>query len=111
MKRLFERHPRAILLTAIALIVVFFISTIGFDLQKLAPDSPVALLEELQRHYPDKNIEEQLANKYWAKYRGVRTDKFFGQFGPLGPWGAREHYLRHGKFENREWPEEPKQPR
>jgi len=56
--------------------------------------------------YPDEAKERRLANKYWAKYQDVRDNSYFGKHGRLGIYGAREHYLRHGRkeFPGRIWP-------
>ena len=43
----------------------------------------------------------QLARDYWLRYPDVRTHPFFGEDGPLGTTGAREHYRQHGRREGR----------
>jgi hypothetical protein len=44
------------------------------------------------------------AETYWAHYPDVANDPYFGRNGPLGIFGAREHYDRHGRREGRVWP-------
>mgnify|MGYP001815005776 FL=1 len=45
--------------------------------------------------------ELELAKAYWLRYTDVRTHPFFGEEGPLGITGAREHYRQHGRREGR----------
>lgn len=55
----------------------------------------------LQDHAPDLQTERDLAHDYWHRYPDVRTDPYFGEKGPAGIFGAREHYRLHGKSEGR----------
>ncbi len=50
------------------------------------------------------NLEKSWAEEYWRKNPDVRADPVYGENGKLGVFGAREHYLKHGKREGREWP-------
>ena len=45
------------------------------------------------------------AEAYWDRYRSVARDEYFGRNGKFGIYGARTHYLRHGRYEGRTWPE------
>lgn len=45
------------------------------------------------------------AEAYWDAYPGVARDEAFGRNGKFGLYGARTHYLRHGRYEGRTWPE------
>lgn len=47
--------------------------------------------------------EVALAEAYWRRNPDVAADRFFGRAGILSPHGAREHWLRHGRRENRRW--------
>ncbi len=48
--------------------------------------------------------ERQQAEAYWRTYPDVENHPYFGKNGPLGIFGAREHFRRHGKQEGRRWP-------
>lgn len=56
---------------------------------------------------PDMDAAEmrRQAEAYWGRYRDVANDAHFGRNGELGLYGARTHYLRHGRYEGRTWPE------
>ncbi len=45
------------------------------------------------------------AEAYWTRYKDVGRNEHFGRNGELGLYGARTHYLRHGRYEGRQWPE------
>ena len=45
------------------------------------------------------------AEAYWDLYPGVAADEYFGRNGKFGLYGARTHYLRHGRYAGRTWPE------
>ena len=45
------------------------------------------------------------AEAYWTRYKDVGRHDHFGRNGELGLYGARTHYLRHGRYERRQWPE------
>lgn len=49
----------------------------------------------------DRSLEQQLAKAYWLRYEDIRSDSFFGENGPGGIYGAREHYQLHGRHEGR----------
>lgn len=64
----------------------------------------------------DRSLERQLAKAYWLRYEDVRSDSFFGENGPGGIYGAREHYQLHGRHEGRIFgpliePEDPEKER
>ncbi len=42
-----------------------------------------------------------LAEAYWLRYPDIRNHHFFGENGPNGLAGAREHYRQHGRYEGR----------
>lgn len=41
------------------------------------------------------------AEAYWDRYPDIREHYYFGEHGPLGLDGARQHYLQHGRREGR----------
>jgi len=49
----------------------------------------------------DSREQRQLARAYWQRYEDVRTDAYFGENGPNGIYGARDHFTLHGKREGR----------
>jgi hypothetical protein len=73
--------------------------------------SPVftpALVEEnryvrqyIQEQAPDYQEVNRLARAYWKRYPDVRNHKYFGKNGPMGIFGAREHFEQHGRREGR----------
>ncbi|OGR17101.1 MAG: hypothetical protein A2X81_12765 [Desulfobacterales bacterium GWB2_56_26] len=50
---------------------------------------------------PDSEKERLLADSYWRRYRDVREDAYWGENGPMGIWGPRDHYRQHGRKEGR----------
>ncbi len=56
---------------------------------------------------PEMDIAEvrRQAEAYWDRYPNVANNWHFGRNGELGIYGARTHYLRHGRYEGRVWPE------
>ena len=56
---------------------------------------------------PEEDAEEvrRRAEIYWTAYPDVAVDDYFGRGGKMGIYGARTHYQKHGRFENRIWPE------
>jgi hypothetical protein len=62
-------------------------------------------LAALGREFPDRAAEQALAAKYWADNPDVRDHFYFGEKGPLGVYGARSHFRRHGQGEGRNWPD------
>lgn len=50
---------------------------------------------------PDAAQERLLAESYWRRYRDVRDDAYWGEKGPMGIWGPRDHYRQHGRREGR----------
>lgn len=55
----------------------------------------------LQQNAPDLEQERKLAEAYWRRYRDVAQDSYYGRQGPMGIFGAREHYQQHGRREGR----------
>lgn len=51
----------------------------------------------------DQVREKVLAEAYWRRNPDVAANPFFGTAGPLGVFGAREHFNRHGRVEGRGW--------
>jgi hypothetical protein len=45
--------------------------------------------------------ERLLAQGYWRRYRDVRLDRHWGEDGPMGIHGPRDHYRQHGRREGR----------
>jgi hypothetical protein len=61
----------------------------------------------------DQNLKQEklLAEGYWLRYKDVRKDRYWGENGPMGIWGPRDHYQLHGRREGRifqpvEYPED-----
>jgi hypothetical protein len=50
---------------------------------------------------PNAAQERILAENYWRRYRDVRNDTLWGENGPMGIWGPRDHYRLHGQREGR----------
>lgn len=42
-----------------------------------------------------------LAEAYYLRYPDIASDTFFGRSGPMGIYGAREHYRQYGRSEGR----------
>ena len=66
--------------------------------------------EQAQKKYLQKFIEDNdqnlqqeklLAEGYWLRYKDVRQDRYWGENGPTGIWGPRDHYQLHGRREGR----------
>jgi hypothetical protein len=55
----------------------------------------------IKENGPDYQKESVLAKAYWKRYPDVRQDSYYGAAGPLGIFGAREHFQQHGKREKR----------
>lgn len=55
----------------------------------------------VQANNPDLQQEKILAESYWLRYSDVRGNSYWGVNGPLGIWGARDHFMQHGKREGR----------
>jgi hypothetical protein len=55
------------------------------------------------RGVTDGAAEATAAAAYWARYQDVAADGYYGRGGPLGAFGARQHYLDHGRREGRQW--------
>ena len=50
---------------------------------------------------PDHQQEKILAESYWLRYSDIHNNSYWGVNGPMGIWGARDHFLQHGKREGR----------
>jgi hypothetical protein len=50
---------------------------------------------------PDLQAERALAHGYWRRYPDIRDHSHWGEKGPMGIWGARDHYQQHGRREGR----------
>jgi hypothetical protein len=50
---------------------------------------------------PDLLAEKVLAEAYWKRYQDVKMDAYYGPKGPMGIYGAGEHYQQHGRREGR----------
>lgn len=55
----------------------------------------------LQAKAPDAAQERILAESYWRRYHDVRADAHWGEGGPMGIWGPRDHFRQHGRREGR----------
>ena len=57
------------------------------------------------RYLNEENSEFQdqklLAEAYYTRYPEIKSDEFYGENGPHGVLGAREHFRQHGKREGR----------
>ena len=56
-----------------------------------------------QENDPGSSLEHELAEAYWRRYPDIKEDAHYGINGPLGIFGAREHFRQHGKREGRVW--------
>ena len=63
----------------------------------------IVLNKHARRDRVDIAREQALADAYWVRNPDVAANGFFGRNGALGPFGAREHYDRHGREEGRRW--------
>lgn len=50
---------------------------------------------------PEYQKEKLLAESYWLRYEDVKNNPYWGISGPKGFWGARDHFVLHGKQEGR----------
>jgi hypothetical protein len=75
------------------------LSTQIFDPAVHIPQQKAAAL--LRDAAAQRADEVQLARDYWLRYSDVRTHAFFGENGPLGISGAKEHFRQHGRREGR----------
>jgi hypothetical protein len=53
----------------------------------------------------DLMAEQRLAEAYWQRNPDVAASGHYGRHGRTGIFGAREHWLSHGKGEGRHWGE------
>ncbi len=49
----------------------------------------------------DKREEKVLAQDYWLRYEDIKKDNYWGENGPMGIFGPRDHFQQHGKREGR----------
>lgn len=54
-----------------------------------------------QADAPDPQQEKILAASYWQRYLDIRENDHWGEKGPMGIWGPRDHFRKHGKREGR----------
>jgi len=96
---------KRLLLAAVVLVISIVVWTAG--LLNLAPLDPQVRREKrdlsrfIQDNAPDLAQQRMLARAYWKRYEDIRTDDHFGEDGPAGIFGARNHYRQHGKREGR----------
>lgn len=93
------------LITSIAIVVALFLWFKGFA------KSPAIIPQQvheirflsgyLEKNKPDLQEERDLAESYWLRYHDVREDPHWGENGPMGIWGPRNHYEMHGRREGR----------
>lgn len=55
----------------------------------------------LKEQSPDYLAEKNLAEAYWMRYPDIIDHSYYGKQGPMGVYGAREHFKQHGKREGR----------
>lgn len=51
----------------------------------------------------DVGRELNFANSYWDRNQDIRNHQTYGEFGSLGPLGARQHYDDYGREDGRRW--------
>lgn len=56
-----------------------------------------------QEQDPEYLAEKALAEAYWQRYPDIKNDSYFGEKGPMGINGAREHFKQYGKSEGRKY--------
>ena len=49
----------------------------------------------------DQLMEKVLAEAYWRRYPDVENSHYYGRQGPMGLFGAIEHFRQHGEREGR----------
>lgn len=59
------------------------------------------LANYIEAHDQDHKIEAELAASYWRRYADVKKNRYWGEKGPLGIWGPRDHFNQHGRREGR----------
>lgn len=107
-----ERHPsgRATHTLLVLLTVVSICTSLFFYFNGLSRTSifnPQKRYEEkfvqkyIEENDPDYHEELILAQSYWLRYEDVNDNDYWGVNGPMGIWGARDHFLQHGKREGR----------
>jgi len=93
--------------TAMAIAIALYIY--GFSneprLRNGDPQQRAYALQVLKSQSHDMAQETALAEAYWRRYGDVAADPVVGRDGAMGVFGAREHYDRHGRRENRIWGE------
>ncbi len=93
------------LLASISMVLALFLWFKGFAESPLMHPQKLNeirfLNDYLERNRPDLKEERDLAQSYWLRYPDVREDPYWGENGPMGIWGPRDHYTMHGKREGR----------
>ena len=93
------------ILTTISIIVALIFWYQGFSKSPIVDPKQVNenrfLTSYLQRNKPDLKEERVLSESYWLRYRDVREHPYWGENGPMGIWGPRDHYKLLGKREGR----------
>jgi len=95
---------RAVIVTGVA---ATSIAVWGIGLLKSPLFDPVMHREQLfvarykKNNAPDHIVEKTLSEAYYKRYQDVKVHPYFGEKGPMGIYGAREHYLQHGQREGR----------
>ncbi|THB74557.1 MAG: hypothetical protein D6B25_13305 [Desulfobulbaceae bacterium] len=55
----------------------------------------------LRENAPDFAAERALAEGYWLRYPDIGSNDYFGKNGPMGLYGARDHFEQFGRKEGR----------
>lgn len=61
------------------------------------------LAEVVLENTADHRALQARARDYWQRNPDVAGDAYYGNDGPLGVLGARQHYEDHGRREGRQW--------
>lgn len=108
MKRLPPGSPRRAFSLALSLAAVAVSTLLWFAGLLNSPVVEPELAREKQflnqfitANSPDLEAERALAHGYWRRYPDIRDHSHWGEQGPMGIWGARDHYRQHGRREGR----------
>jgi hypothetical protein len=92
-------------LSAAAIIIAVVLWLEGFRhsplIEPRRPANGQFAVNHLRETAPDMEEERILAESYWRRYRDVRNDAYWGEGGPMGIGGPRDHYRQHGRREGR----------
>jgi len=72
--------------------------------QIMDPEIQAQRRESAARHRDAATVlpaEVEVARAYWLRYEDVRNHPLYGEHGPLGISGARDHYQQHGRHDGR----------